>query len=53
MYSTLKNGATMHIIPKMMFSFPLRLIEHLKQMKINTIKWSASALRIIANLKAL
>jgi len=52
LYSTLKTGATMHIIPKMFFSFPLLLIRHLNKLKINTIIWTTSALRIIAMHKA-
>ncbi len=52
-YSTIKNGATMHIIPKVMFSFPGKLIAYLNEKKINTVIWAASALRIVENLKAL
>lgn len=52
-YSTIKNGGTMHIIPKVMFSFPGKLISYLNEKKINTIIWAASALRIVENLKAL
>jgi D-alanine--poly(phosphoribitol) ligase subunit 1 len=52
-YSTLKNGATMHIIPKVLFSFPTKLIEYLNIKQINTTIWATSALRIVANLKAL
>lgn len=52
-YSTLKNGATMHIIPKVLFSFPGRLIDFLNQWQITTAIWSTSALRIVANFKAL
>ena len=52
-YLALKNGATLRIIPKMMFAVPVKLVEHLIQTGINTIIWATSALRIIANLKAL
>jgi D-alanine--poly(phosphoribitol) ligase subunit 1 len=52
-YSTLKNGATMYIIPKVMFSFPGKLIEYLNSTRVNTTIWATSALRIVANLKAL
>lgn len=52
-YLALKNGATLRIIPKMLFTVPARLVEHLNQTGINTIIWATSALRIIANLKAL
>ena len=52
-YCTLKNAASMHIIPKSMFSFPIKLLQHMDKLKINTIIWATSALRIIANLNAL
>ena len=52
-YSTLKNGASMHIIPRTNFSFPINLFKYLEERKINTIIWATSALRIIANLKVL
>jgi amino acid adenylation domain-containing protein len=50
-YSTIKNQATMYVIPQMMFSFPAKLIAYLNEKKINTIIWAVSALRIIENLK--
>ena len=52
-FSTLKNCATMFVIPKVLFSFPGNLIKFLNQKKINTVIWATSALRIVANLKAL
>ncbi|MGN1165704.1 MAG: amino acid adenylation domain-containing protein [Lachnospiraceae bacterium] len=51
-YSTIKNGATMYVIPKVMFSFPAKLIAFMNEKKINTIIWAVSALRIIENLNA-
>lgn len=51
-YSTIKNGATMYVIPKVMFSFPAKLISFMNEKKINTIIWAVSALRIIENLNA-
>ena len=38
-YSTLRNGATMHVIPKVMFSFPGQLIDFLNERRINTVIW--------------
>lgn len=52
-YSTLKNGGTMHIIPKLFFSFPAKLIACINERGINTIIWATSALRIVENLNAL
>lgn len=51
-YSTLRNGATLYIVPKVLFVAPAKLITYLDEHKINTIIWAASALRIMENLKA-
>lgn len=51
-YATLRCGATMHIIPKMLFSFPVKLIEFLNERKINCIDWVPSALCHIVNFRA-
>ena len=52
-YQTIRNGATMYIIPKQLFSFPIRLLEYIQEKKINFIYWVPSALCLPANLKAL
>lgn len=52
-FSTILSGATLHIIPKMYFSFPVKLLEFINEKKINTIYWVPSALNIVANLGAL
>ncbi|MEG0275850.1 MAG: AMP-binding protein [Coprobacillus sp.] len=52
-YSTIMSGATLHILPKTLFSFPIKLIEYMNLKKVNTIYWVPSALCIIANLKVL
>lgn len=52
-YSTIMTGATLHILPKTLFSFPIKLIEYMNTKKVNTIYWVPSALCIIANLKVL
>ncbi|MGI5976085.1 MAG: amino acid adenylation domain-containing protein [Candidatus Limivicinus sp.] len=46
-YATIRCGATMYIIPRMLFSFPIKLIEYLNDHKINCIDWVPSALCII------
>lgn len=51
-YQTLKNGATMYIIPQKFFMLPKQLFEFLAEKKVNTIFWVPSALCIMANLKA-
>ena len=50
---TLKLGATTYFIPKMLFSFPVKLVEYLDEYKINTICWVVSALVQISSLGAL
>ena len=50
---TLKMGATTYFVPKMLFSFPVRLVEYLDAYKINTICWVVSALVQISSLGAL
>ncbi len=52
-FSCMMSGATLHIIPKMLFSFPIKLLEFMKEKKINTIYWVPSALSIVANMGAL
>lgn len=51
-YSTLKMGATMQIIPKKYFSFPTRLLDYLCDREVTTLIWAVSALCIITALKA-
>ncbi|MDE6386121.1 MAG: amino acid adenylation domain-containing protein [Eubacterium sp.] len=50
-YSTIVNGATLVIVPKMYFSFPIKLVEFLNERKVNTIYWVPSAISIVSNLK--
>ena len=50
---TLKLGATTYFIPKMLFMFPVKLVEYLNKYKINTICWVVSALAQISTLGAL
>lgn len=50
-YSTIKSGATLCIIPKACFSFPINLIKFLNENKVNTVYWVPSAISIVANLK--
>lgn len=52
-YATVRSGAHLHIIPRQLFGFPLKLLEYLNSMQINTIYWVPTALCIVANLKAL
>lgn len=53
LYAVLKTGARMEIIPKMLFSFPKKLLEYVEEKQINYIDWVPSALCIVANTGAL
>lgn len=53
MFSTIYTGAKLVVIPKQLFSFPVKLIEFMNEEKINTIYWVPSAMNMIANFKAL
>jgi amino acid adenylation domain-containing protein len=48
-YSTIKNGATMVIIPEKLFVFPKLLLSYIEKEQINTIFWVPSALVGVAN----
>ena len=52
-YSTLRNGATLHVIPQMMYSFPIRLLEYIRDHKVNTIFWVPTVLSRVADLELL
>lgn len=52
-FSTIMAGASLHILPKKLFSFPVKLIEYMNEKQVNTIYWVPSALGIIANMKVL
>ncbi len=50
-YATIRSGATMIIIPTMLFSFPGKLVQYLNDHRINCIDWVPSALCNIVNFK--
>jgi len=51
-YSTLKTGATMVIIPRYMFSLPTQLLDYLTDRKVTTLIWAVSALCLLTTLNA-
>ncbi len=53
LYCTVRNGATLHILPASMFRFPIQLLEYIKEHEVNAIYWVPSALILVANLRAL
>lgn len=52
-FSTIKNGATLHVIPQMLYAFPIRLLEYIRDKKINTIFWVPTILSRVADLELL
>lgn len=53
LYPTIKFGATTYIIPKTLFSFPVKLVDFLNEYKINTVCWVVSALTMISGFGVL
>lgn len=51
-YSSMKAGAPLYIIPQNLFSQPVKLLEYLFEYSINTIFWVPSALIVISKLNA-
>ena len=47
-YAALKTGAAMRIIPRELFSFPLRLIEYINEQRVSCIMWVPSVLCRVA-----
>ena len=52
-FQTIKCAGKLIIIPKMLFTFPMKLIPYLKEKEINTIYWVPSAMCQVANMGAL
>ncbi|WP_434311421.1 amino acid adenylation domain-containing protein [Hominifimenecus sp. rT4P-3] len=50
-YTTLKTGATMEIIPKKYFAFPAELLNYICDRNVTTLIWAVSALCLITTLK--
>ena len=49
-FSAVFTGASVHLIPKMFFSFPTKLLDYLVEREITTLIWAVSALCIISTL---
>ena len=50
-YSTIRSGATLVIVPKQYFSFPIKLVELMNEYKVNTLYWVPSAISIVSNMR--
>ena len=51
-YSTMKTGAELDIVPKKLFSQPVRLLEWIREREVDTVFWVPSALMVVSKLKA-
>lgn len=49
-YAGLKTGATVQIIPKRLFSFPMLLLDFLEERGVTNLTWAVSALCIVSAL---
>lgn len=52
-YTGLKTGATVQIIPTSKFSFPTMLLDYLEERQVTNLTWAVSALSIVAILDGL
>lgn len=52
-YCTLRNAATLHIVPKQYYTFPAMVMQYIEKNKINALIWVPSALALVANLRLL
>lgn len=52
-YNAIKHASTVEIIPKKLFVMPAKLVDYLMQRQVNVMIWAVSALRILADFKAL
>lgn len=48
-YICIKKGATLCIIPKKLFMFPIKLVEYLNDNHVTTVLWATSAITLLAN----
>ena len=49
LYSTMKTGASMHILPRKFFLFPILLMRYLDEHKVTVLSWATSAFHLVAN----
>ena len=51
-YSSVKTGASLHIVPQSLFAQPVKLLRYLADKAITTIFWVPSAMIMVSRLKA-
>lgn len=49
-YAGLKTGATVQVIPRKLFSFPMLLLDFLEERGVTNLTWAVSALCIVSTL---
>ena len=49
-FSAVFTGATVHLVPKLYFSFPTKLLDYLEARDITVLIWAVSALCIVSTL---
>ncbi|MBO5142917.1 MAG: amino acid adenylation domain-containing protein [Clostridia bacterium] len=52
-YTTMKCGATTHIIPKKVLMFPTLLIDYLNEKEVTSLIWATSAFNLVSTSKVL
>lgn len=53
LYCTIRNAATLHILTEEWFSFPIKVLQYIRDNNVNAIFWVPTALIVTANLRAL
>lgn len=49
LYSSMKTGAPIHVLPKKFFLFPILLMRYLEENGITVLSWATSAFHLVAN----
>lgn len=49
-FSGVFTGASVHLVPKMFFSFPTKLLDYLEEREITVLIWAVSALCMVSTL---
>lgn len=49
-FSGVFTGASVHLVPKMFFSFPTKLLDYIEEREITVLIWAVSALCIVSTL---
>lgn len=51
-YTALRNGSTLNIIPKKLYMLPAALVDYLNERRVSVLFWSSSALHVMHTLHA-